>query len=77
MRLTSQSFTQDLHCCGVGNKDPELTMTVHDGGGGPYLVMDAVEWAMDSTDILLLAETLRQLLVAAEKANEDQHGNLP
>lgn len=78
MRLVSQSFTQELHCCALGNDGPpHVTITIHEGGGGPYLVLDATEWAMDMSDIIKFSRTLEQMLQDAEETTEGEYcGNL-
>ena len=71
MRLTKQVFSQDPHCCAALASTPHLTLTLHDGGGGWYVVLDAVEWAMDSTaDIDALTASLRLALGEAYLATE-------
>lgn len=59
--LTKQVYTQEMHCCGPTDDEATLTLTVEDGGGGPYIVMDAEQWAVDS---LAEIDELRALLVA-------------
>ncbi len=48
MKLALQVWTQDPHCCMEGREDPFVKLTVRDGGGGPYLVLDAQEWALET-----------------------------
>lgn len=71
MRLTKQVFSQDPHCCADLASTPHLTLTLHDGGGGWYVVLDAAEWAMDSAaDIEALTAKLRAMLYEADLATE-------
>lgn len=71
MRLIKQVFSQDPHCCADLASEPHLTLTLHDGGGGWYVVLDAVEWAIDSAaEIDALADQIRAALGEAYLATE-------
>ena len=62
---------------------PHLTLTLHDGGGGWHVVLDAAEWAIDSgADIEALTAKLRAVLdeavlatVADEKKEQKERGS--
>ena len=72
MRLTKQVFSQDPHCCADSEIEPHLTLTLHDGGGGWYVVLDAAEWAIDSSaEVTALADRLRAALGDACHATKE------
>jgi hypothetical protein len=51
IRLTKMEFEQEMHCCGPAQDDMgSLAFSVHDGGGGDYVVIDAHQWAIDPKD---------------------------
>ena len=70
MTLILQRYTQGPHCCQEAQYvDPTLTLEIHDGGAGPYLVVTAVEWACsDAAEIDALAEAAKRLLLMAQAA---------
>lgn len=71
MRLTKQVFSQDPHCCADAAIEPHLTLTLHDGGGGWYVVLDAAEWAIEqNADVIALADQIRDALGDAFLATE-------
>ncbi len=47
MKMTSQTFTQEMHCCGSNDEQAEIRLVLFDGGGGDYLVMHASHWSFD------------------------------
>lgn len=60
-------WTQPPHCCAADQSEcGRLRVTVEDGGGGPYLVLNALEWSLDEADIESLAGVLRGILAAHE-----------
>jgi hypothetical protein len=66
MHLQSQTYTQRPHCCADQTIAPVLTLSLHDGGGGWYVVLDATAWALDDTEeIQSLAEAAKALLAQA------------
>ncbi len=76
MRLTRQNFTQEIHCCGDAESVPLLDVTIHDGGGGEYLVLTATAWALDSqADIDQLYHLLTGMLVSCREAEDIAHAS--
>lgn len=63
MKLIRQVFEQELHCCADEDQEALLTMEIHDGGGGEYLVIHARHWALsDHAEIDALAAMLKEML---------------
>ena len=54
-------LTQDKDCCDMGDDVQEMTVTVEDGGGGPFLVIDTQRWALDLTEIDRFIAKLRKI----------------
>lgn len=54
-------LTQDKDCCDMGDDVQEMTVTVEDGGGGPFLVIDTERWALDLTEIDRFIAKLRKI----------------
>ena len=48
LRVRKVTFAQEPHCCCPFDADPALMIEIEDGGGGEYLVITAVQWAIDS-----------------------------
>jgi hypothetical protein len=69
MHLIRQVFTQEMHCCGDADKHtPELTLVLHDGGGGEYLVIHAAHWAVDSeAEIAEVATAMKKMFASGRK----------
>ena len=53
----AKTFSQEGDCCG-GDEVQELSVSAHDGGGGPFFVIGTVRWAID--DITQLVELLEK-----------------
>jgi len=51
MKAIRQTYTQEMHCCGPIDEEPELIVEFHDGGGGEYVVIHAKDWAIDDKDV--------------------------
>lgn len=50
-------LSREPHCC--TNVDGKLRVSIDDGGGGPFMVINATEWAFDSPEDA--ARLLRQI----------------
>lgn len=48
----SKQYTQDGDCC-EGDNIQILDVSQHDGGGGPFFVINTNRWAFDSIDELV------------------------
>lgn len=57
-------WRQEMHCCGPTDGDEGvLRLQVYDGGGGPYVVLTATEWAIGSLkDIETLTARIRAMM---------------
>jgi hypothetical protein len=68
MKLRSQTFVQEMHCCGVADAEATLTIDINDGGGGEYVVMHASHWSFENeNEVDLLAATLKSMIVSRTK----------
>ncbi len=54
MTPSRMDYTQEPHGCAPVDAEPILTLAVQDSGGGPYLVLEAHEWAFDSLEDILV-----------------------
>lgn len=61
-----------MHCCGPLHEDERLSIKISDGGGGPYLVVNASEWSLASEEDI--DELCMKLKAALVTANEQQKG---
>lgn len=69
LHLASQTYTQVPHCCAPLDTASTLTLTLHDGGAGWYVVLDATAWACDdASEIDALADAAKALLAQAGRA---------
>jgi hypothetical protein len=63
MKVSSVTFSQEMHCCGPTHEDPAFTIEVHDGGGGEYIVLHAAHWSIsDEADLKDLHAELTRML---------------
>jgi hypothetical protein len=68
MKAQSIEYVQKMHCCGGGGDEATVALSLHDGGGGEYLVLNAYEWAFsDADEIDQFAAEMKRLLAAAAK----------
>jgi hypothetical protein len=60
----TEVYSQDEDCCGRASElGQEITISTHDGGGGPYVVIQTERWAMDDDkEIGELAAKLKAIL---------------
>jgi len=59
-----------MHCCGSNFEDETLSVRVADGGGGPYIVLNATEWSLESlADIEKLQLKLEAFLTTAQRTH--------
>lgn len=66
MKLTRQDFSQEMHACGPVDDEATLSISIQDGGGGQYVVLNAHEWSIEIYgEIDELAERLRDMLKQA------------
>jgi hypothetical protein len=66
----SFEFAQESDCCDPDNLGQNIIVTVDDGGGGPFVIIQTDRWAMD--DIDEFANQLKSILgmVKAEEGSE-------
>ena len=67
-RVTATLY-QEVDCCSSGDVN-EITLTVEDGGGGPYFVISTERWAMDGVEEFedLVATVVGAIIKAREKS---------
>lgn len=64
----TEIYEQEQDCCGpTDDTGQDITISVEDGGGGPYLVLSTKRWAIsDRKEVLRFAAKLRSLLARFE-----------
>lgn len=68
MKLRKIMYAQEMHCCGTTDEDATATMTLEDGGGGEYLVLDVHQWAFsDAAEVDAFVAEMKRLLATASE----------
>lgn len=62
----TETYTQDMDCCGLGYIN-QLTVETENGGGGWFLILKTERWALDADEIDTFAATLKALLAREPK----------
>lgn len=70
-RTAHQRLTQDMHSCGsTAGDEAEVSLEACDAGAGPYVVLQANEWAMSNEqEIDNLTDRMKQMLREWENRN--------
>jgi hypothetical protein len=53
MKLSKVVFKKEMHYFGNPAEEANISVEVHDSGGGEYFVINANEWPLDSLDELI------------------------
>lgn len=63
------TLRQPMHCCGdSGSEEGTLTVEIHDGGGGAYIALSALEWAIETPDqVKALGDLLLAMLANCDE----------
>lgn len=64
MKIETIGYVQEMHSCGPSLEDAKAVFTIHNGGVGDYLVLDASLWSFDNAkEIDEFAAAMKKLLV--------------
>lgn len=60
------SYRQDRHCCSGNEDDGFIKLSIHDGGGGKFLVLDCTGFSIDEDEFDGFCEFLKSHLPKGE-----------
>lgn len=66
MKPIKQTFAQEMHCCGDDAELSELTIEIHDGGAGEYVVIHATHWAIDDKNVGEFCELIKKAVFGCD-----------